>query len=70
MAKFIVVTVDHDEQQTFCDFTSAPDAESALREILDEREDCCHGDAFSPAELRDLADRCEKEVPDGQETKT
>ena len=23
MAKFIVITVDHDEQQTFVDFTSA-----------------------------------------------
>ena len=70
MSPFIVFTVDHDEQQAFCDFAGATDAESALMQILAEREYCCHGAAYSPDELRDLADCCEKEVPDRQDTET
>ncbi len=62
--------MDHDEQQAFCDFVGALDAESALMQILDEREYCCYGAAYSPDELRDLANRCEREVADGEHTKT
>jgi len=70
MSQFIVFTVDHDEQQAFCDFAKASDADSALMHILDEREYCCHGAAYSPDALRGLADRCEREVADGEHTKT
>lgn len=58
MAKFIVFTVDHDEQQTFVDFTSADSRTVALATVLKYREYCCHGAAYTPDELRQLADDC------------
>ena len=61
MPKFIVFTVDHDEQQTFVDFVEASTEENALSQVLDDRDYCCHGAAFTPDELRELADDSEKE---------
>ncbi len=62
MSKFIVFTVDHDEQQAFVDFTEAATDKNALTQVLDDRYYCCHGAAYTPDELRQLADDCEKEV--------
>ena len=59
MSKFIVLTVDHDEQQTFVDVTEAASPDAALETVLKYRDYCCHGAAYTPAELRELADRSE-----------
>ena len=59
MSRFIVLTVDHDEQQTFVDVTEAASRDAALQTVLDCREYCCHGAAYTPAELRELANRSE-----------
>jgi hypothetical protein len=61
MSKFIVFTVDHDEQQSFVDFTKSSTSENALSQVLHNRGYCCHGVAYTPDELRQLADNCEKE---------
>lgn len=61
MPKFIVFTVDHDEQQAFVNFVEASTDENALSQVLDDRAYCCHGAAYTPDELRELADDSEKE---------
>jgi hypothetical protein len=57
--RFVVFTVDADEQQMFTDIVSSPDHESALGLVLDNRDYCVHGVAFTADELRELADECE-----------
>lgn len=64
MAKFIVFTVDHDEQQTFVDVTSAESAAAALATVLKHRDYCCYGVAYTADELRQLADDCETKPAD------
>ena len=64
MPKFIVFSVDHEQQQAFVDFTQAATTEAALATVLKYRDYCCHGMVYTPDELRDLADRCEKEPMD------
>ncbi len=59
MANFIVFTVDHDQQQAFVDLTSAESRDAALDTVLKHRDYCCHGVAYTSAELRQLADDCE-----------
>ena len=57
MSRFIVLTVDHEEQQTFVDVTEAAGRDAALQTVLEHRDYCCHGVAYTAAELRELADR-------------
>jgi hypothetical protein len=57
--RFVVITVDSDAQQAFTDCVSAADCESALGLVLDNRDYCVHGTAFTADELRSLADECE-----------
>ena len=57
--RFVVITVDSDAQQAFTDCVSAADCESALGLVLDRREYCVHGAAFTAGELRELANECE-----------
>lgn len=59
MCRFVVFTVDHDEQQVFVDFVEAGSHNAALEVVLECRDYCCHGAAFTPAELRGLANRSE-----------
>ena len=61
MTRFVVFSVDHDEQQASVDFVTASTHEDALGKVLDERQYCCHGQAHTPDELRQLANDCEKE---------
>jgi hypothetical protein len=63
MPKFIVFTVDHDEQVAYTDFVDAPDSEEALETALEAQEDCCYGIAWTPDELRELALNCETQTP-------
>ncbi len=64
MATFIVFTVDHDQQHAFVDLTSAGSRDAALDTVLKHRDYCCHGVAYTPAELRQLADDCETQLAD------
>ena len=64
MANFIVFTVDHDQQQAFVDLTSAGSRDTALATVLKYRDYCCHGVAYTPDELRRLADDCETQPID------
>ena len=64
MPKLIVFSVDHDEQQAFVDFAQAASREAALATVLRYRDYCCHGAAYTPDELRELAHRCETEPMD------
>ena len=64
MAKFIVFTVDHDQQQAFVDTTSAGSRVAALATVLKYRDYCCHGAAYTPADLRRFADDCETQPAD------
>ena len=64
MAKFIVFTVDHDEQQAFVDLTSAGSRDTALATVLKHRDYCCHGAAYTPDDLRRLADECDTQPID------
>ncbi|MEZ6074047.1 MAG: hypothetical protein R3C10_28160 [Pirellulales bacterium] len=57
--RFIVFTVDPDQQQFFTDFVTAANHESALEEVLGRRDYCVHGGALTAEELRWLADECE-----------
>jgi hypothetical protein len=57
--RFVVITVDSDQQQAFTDCVSAADCGSALEVVLDSRDYCVHGAAFTVDELRGLADECE-----------
>ena len=59
MSRFIVLTVDHDEQQTSIDVIEAPSHDAALQTVLGCRDYCCHGAAFTAAELHEHADRSE-----------
>ena len=59
MARFVVFTVDHDQQQAFVDFADASSADAALETVLNYRDYCCHGVACAAAELREFADRSE-----------
>ncbi len=59
MSRFIVLTVRHDEQQTLIDVTEAGSRDAALETVLRYRHDCCPGAAYTPTELRALADRSE-----------
>ena len=63
MPKFIVFTVDHDEQVAYTEFVDAPDREEALETALEAQEDCCYGIAWTPDELRQLAQNCETQSP-------
>ena len=63
MPNFIVLTVDHNEQ-AFVDFAEARSPEAALGTVLTHRDHCCHGAAYTAAELRDLADRSESSPAD------
>jgi hypothetical protein len=63
MATFIVFTVDHDQQQAFVDSTSAGSRDAALDTVLKHRHYCCHGVAYTPDDLRRLADECETQPP-------
>ena len=47
MAKFIVFTVDHDEQQAFVDVTSASSRAAVLATVLKYGDYCCHGAAYT-----------------------
>jgi len=64
MANFIVFTVDHDEQQAFVDMTNADSGYTALGTVLKYRDYCCHGAAYTPADLRRFADDCETQPAD------
>jgi hypothetical protein len=64
MANFIVFTVDHDQQQAFVDLTSAGNRGAALAIVLKHRDYCCHGVAYTPADLRRFADDCETQPAD------
>jgi hypothetical protein len=64
MANFIVFTVDHDQQQAFVDITNADSAYTALGTVLKYRDYCCHGAAYTPDDLRQLADDCETQPAD------
>ncbi len=64
MANFIVFTVDHDQQQAFVDLTSAASRAAALATVLEYRDYCCHGVAYTPADLRRLAGDCETQPID------
>ena len=59
MSRFIVLTVDHEEHQAFTDVTEAASRDAALQTVLEYRDYCCHGAAYTAAELRELADRSE-----------
>lgn len=59
MSKFIVLSVDHDQQQAFVDFAEAGSRDAALETVLKYRDDCCRGVAYTAAELREIADRSE-----------
>ena len=64
MSRFIVLTVDHNEQQAFVDYADAGNHESALETVLKYRDYCCHGMAYTPAELREFADSCKNNPVD------
>ena len=64
MSRISVLTVDHDEQQTFVDVIEAPSHDVALQTVLDCRDYCCHGAAFTAAELHEIADRSEIDPAD------
>ena len=64
MANFIVFTVDHDQQQVFVDLTHAGSRNTALGTVLKYRDYCCHGAAYTPADLRRFADDCETQPAD------
>lgn len=64
MSKFIVLSVDHDQQQAFADAADATSHDAALQTVFKYREYCCHGAAYTPTELRELADRCERSSVD------
>ena len=64
MATFIVFTVDHDQQQAFVDLMSAGSRDAALDTVLKHRDYCCHGVAYTPDDLRRLADDCETQPAD------
>ena len=64
MANFIVFTVDHDQQQAFVDTTNADSGDTALDTVLKYRDYCCYGVAYTPDELRRLADDCETQPAD------
>ena len=70
MSKFIVLSVDHQQQQAFVDVTDATSHDVALETVLRYREYCCHGAAYTPTELRELADRCERSPVDFYEEVT
>ena len=59
MSKFIVLSVDHDQQQAFIDFAEAGSRDAPLETVLKYRDYCCHGVAYTAAELREFADRSE-----------
>ena len=59
MAIFIAFTVDHDQQQTFVDITNAGSRAAALATVLKHRDYRCYGAAYTPDDLRQLADDCE-----------
>jgi hypothetical protein len=64
MDKFMVVTVDHDEQEAFVDPVAARNRNTALETALEHRMNCCYGAAFTAKELRDYADDLETHPPD------
>jgi hypothetical protein len=64
MANFIVFTVDHDQQQVFVDLTHAGSRNTALGTVLKYRDYCCHGAAYTPADLRRFADDGETQPAD------
>lgn len=64
MSRYIVFSVDHDQQQAFVDFAEAGRRDAALETALKRRDCCCYGAAFTSAELRVLADRLETETVD------
>ena len=64
MSRFIVLTVDHEEQQAFTDVTEAASRVAALQTVLEHRDYCCHGVAYTVAELHELADRSENSPVD------
>jgi imidazolonepropionase-like amidohydrolase len=57
LTNYAVFTVDHDQQQSFVDFAQADNPESALGGVLDKRDYCCHGEAFTVDQLRELAEQ-------------
>ena len=60
MPNFIVLTVDHDEPRAFVEFAKARSSEAALETVLTHRDYCCHGVAYTAAELREFADGSEE----------
>ena len=64
MPNFIVLTVDHDEQQAFVDFAEARSPEAALGTVLTYRDYCCHGVAYTAAGLRQFADQADSSPAD------
>jgi hypothetical protein len=57
MLKFIVLTVDHDEQRIYRDIVEATSHFKALNTVLEHRPYCCYGGAYSAEGLRQIADR-------------
>ena len=59
MTKFVVFMSDCDEQQSIVDFSDCESREMAIEEHMEAREYVCHAQAYTPAELRSLADEIE-----------
>ena len=47
---------DHEEQQSIVDFSDCETREQAIKEHMDARDYVCHAQAYTPDELRTLAD--------------
>lgn len=67
MAKFCVISYDHDEQQTFTDFVEAATPDAAKQIVSDGRDYILAAvDVLTAQELREIAERLDaaKDLPD------
>ena len=58
--RYIVFMSDCDEQQAIVDFSDRETRDEAIEEHMEARDCVCHAQAYTPDELRSLANEIER----------